>query len=206
MFSISNRELLFNFSKYIIESISILLSPIIGLIFLEIESSNLPTREPYPNFFPESISIKIRLKLGSSGNNYIVSDELTLNSEYNLYEFEFDINETYDAHKLQVLCGNAIGEYFFDNFETIINDQSFSNYDETLQDVVFFPIPFENNLYFNSNQNLDVSIYSIDGKLISILKLQGETGKVNLDFLEKGVYILKYFVEGVNYYKRIIKN
>ena len=75
----------------------------------------------------ESISIKIRLKLGSSGNNYIVSDELTLSSEYNLYEFEFDINETYDAHKLQVLCGNAIGEYFFDNFETIINDQSFSN-------------------------------------------------------------------------------
>ena len=154
----------------------------------------------------ESISIKIRLKLGSSGNNYIVSDELTLSSEYNLYEFEFDINETYDAHKLQVLCGNAIGEYFFDNFETIINDQSFSNYDEILHDVVFFPIPFENNLYFNSNQNLDVSIYGIDGKLISILKLQSETGKVNLDFLEKGVYILKYFVEGVNYYKRIIKN
>ena len=154
----------------------------------------------------ESISIKIRLKLGSSGNNYIVSDELTLSSEYNLYEFEFDVDETYDAHKLQVLCGNAIGEYFFDNFETIINDQSFSNYDEILHDVVFFPIPFENNLYFNSNQNLDVSIYGIDGKLISILKLQTETGKVNLDFLEKGVYILKYFVEGANYYKRIIKN
>ena len=48
--------------------------------------------------------------------------------------------------------------------------------------------------------------YSIDGKLISVLKLQSETGKVNLDFLEKGVYILKYFVEGANYYKRIIKN
>jgi len=93
-----------------------------------------------------------------------------------------------------------------DNFETIINDQSFSNYDETLQDVVFFPIPFENNLYFNSNQNLDVSIYSIDGKLISVLKLQSETGKLNLGFLEKGIYILKYFVEGTNYYKRIIKN
>ena len=154
----------------------------------------------------ESISIKIRLKLGSSGNNYIVSDELTLSSEYNLYEFEFNIDETYDAHKLQVLCGDAIGEYFFDNFETIINDQSFSNNDEIIQDVVFFPIPFENNLYFNSHQNLDISIYSIDGKLISVLKLQSETGKVNLDFLEKGVYILKYFTEGVNYYKRIIKN
>ena len=154
----------------------------------------------------ESISIKIRLKLGSSGNNYIVSDELTLSSEYNLYEFEFDIDESYDAHKLQVLCGNATGEYFFDNFETIINDQSFSNYDEILNDVVFFPIPFENNLYFNSNQNFDISIYTIDGKLISVLKLRSETGKVNLDFLEKGVYILKYFVEGANYYKRIIKN
>ena len=154
----------------------------------------------------ESISIKIRLKLGSSGNNYIVSDELTLSSEYNLYEFEFDINETYDSHKLQVLCGDAIGEYFFDNFETIINDQSFSNYDEILNDVVFFPIPFENNLYFNSNQNFDISIYTIDGKLISVLKLRNETGKVNLDFLEKGIYILKYFVEGANYYKRIIKN
>ena len=33
-----------------------------------------------------------------------------------------------------------------------------------------------------------------------------QLGKVNLDFLEKGVYILKYFVEGANYYKRIIKN
>ena len=154
----------------------------------------------------ESISIKIRLKLGSSGNNYIVSDELNLSSEYSLYEFEFNIDETYDAHKLQVLCGSAIGEYFFDNFETIINDQSFSNNDEILHDVVFFPIPFENNLYFNSHQNLDVSIYGVDGKLISILKLRSETGKVNLDFLEKGVYILKYFIEGVNYYKKIIKN
>ena len=115
-------------------------------------------------------------------------------------------DRTYDAHKLQVLCGSAIGEYFFDNFETIINDQSFSNNDEIIQDVVFFPIPFENNLYFNSHQNLDVSIYSVDGKLISVLKLKSETGKVNLDFLEKGVYILKYFIEGVNYYKRIIKN
>ena len=154
----------------------------------------------------ESISIKIRLKLGSSGNNYIVSDELNLNSEYSLYEFEFNIDETYDAHKLQVLCGDAIGEYFFDNFETIIDDQSFSNNDAIYQDVVFFPIPFENNLYFNSHQNLDVSIYNIEGKLISVLKLQSETGKVNLDFLESGVYILKYYFEGVNYYKRIIKN
>ena len=154
----------------------------------------------------ESISIKIRLKLGSSGNNYIISDELNLNSEYSLYEFEFNIDETYDVHKLQVLCGDAIGEYFFDNFETIIDDQSFSNYDEIHQDVLFFPIPFENNLYFNSNQNLDVNIYSIDGKLISVLKLQSETGKVNLDFLERGVYILKYYFEGANYYKRIIKN
>ncbi len=153
----------------------------------------------------ESISIKIRLKLGSSGNNYIVSDELNLSSEYSLYEFEFNIDETYDAHKLQVLCGDAIGEYFFDNFETIINDQSFSDNDEILQDVVFFPIPFENNLYFNSNENLDVNIYSIDGKLICVLKLQSEMGKVNLDFLERGVYILKYYFEGVNYYKRIIK-
>ena len=154
----------------------------------------------------ESISIKIRLKLGSSGNNYIVSDELNLSSEYSLYEFEFNIDETYDAHKLQVLCGDAIGEYFFDNFETIIDDQSFSNNDAIYQDVVFFPIPFENNLYFNSHQNLDVSIYNVEGKLISVLKLQSETGEVNLDFLEKGVYILKYYFEGVNYYKRIIKN
>ena len=72
--------------------------------------------------------------------------------------------------------------------------------------LIFFKNNLGNNLYFNSNQNLDVSIYGIDGKLISILKLQSETGKVNLDFLEKGVYILKYFIEGANYYKRIIKN
>ena len=153
----------------------------------------------------ESISIKIRLKLGSSGNNYVVSDELVLSSEYNLYEFELDINETFDAHKLQILCGNATGEYFFDNFETVINDQSFSNNNQIVQEIDFFPIPFENNLYFNSNENLDVNIYSIDGKLICVLKLQSEMGKVNLDFLERGVYILKYYFEGVNYYKRIIK-
>ena len=154
----------------------------------------------------ESISIKIRLKLGSSGNNYIVSDELVLNSEYNLYEFQFNINETFDAHKLQILCGNAIGEYFFDNFETTINDQSFSNDDQVFQEINFFPVPFENNLYFNSNQNLDVGIYSIDGKLISVLKLQSDKGKVNLDFLERGIYILKYSLEGINFQKRIIKD
>ena len=99
-----------------------------------------------------------------------------------------------------------IGEYFFDNFETTINDQSFSNDDQIFQEINFFPVPFENNLYFNSNQNLDVGIYSIDGKLISVLKLQSDKGKVNLDFLERGIYILKYSLEGINFQKRIIKN
>ena len=37
-------------------------------------------------------------------------------------------------------------------------------------------------------------------------KLKSKTEKVNLDFLEKGVYILKYLAEGANYHKRKIKN
>jgi len=53
---------------------------------------------------------------------------------------------------------------------------------------------------------LDVGIYNIDGKLISVLKLQSDKGKVNLDFLERGIYILKYSLEGMNFHKRIIKN
>ena len=44
------------------------------------------------------IPIKLRFKLGSSGNNYVVSNEYLLSENFEPYEFEFDINQYYDTY------------------------------------------------------------------------------------------------------------
>lgn len=136
------------------------------------------------------IPIKLRFKLGSSGNNYVVSNEYLLSENFESYEFEFDINQYYDTYKFQVMVGKNIGNYYFDDFQTTISEtnlalHSFEN------DLQFYPNPIKDQLFVNSNSEFELEIYSISGTLI-FSKKSREQSVDNLSILEPGVYLFKF--------------
>lgn len=155
--------------------------------------------------FPAS-SLKIRIKKGSTGNNYSVSDEILLSDEYELKEVEFDIQEYYDAYKFQIMCGNELGHYYFDSFNVTINDSNMS-VEESLSDTVkVYPNPTDGiiNLNFNNINSLNFDVFSINGKLI-----EGYTdyryNQLDFSHLNKGVYFVQFYIENKIVVKKIIK-
>ena len=80
-------------------------------------------------------------------------------------------------------------------------------------DITVFPNPFQNQFtislgssYALSNQNLLLSIYSIDGRLQWSGEWEGLKKKVDLPALPKGVYLLSVFIEGSRHVIKLVKN
>ena len=124
--------------------------------------------------FPAS-SFKLRIKKGSTGNNYSVSNEILLNDEYELKEVEFNIDEYYDVFKFQLMCGNELGHYYFDSFNVTINDINMSVEDSFNDLISVYPNP--TNGLINLNFTNDVSFVNFPlieniSKLTSLVKFK----------------------------------
>ena len=150
-------------------------------------------------------SFKVRIKKGSTGNNYSVSDEIFLSNNYELNEVEFDINEYYDSYKLQLLCGNETGYYYFDSFDVNITETNMSVPDYFMQSIKVFPNPSNGVVNFNlDNLNtVNLDVLSINGK-IHITYTNYNSRNVDLSFLDSGVYFLRFYVDNKNIIKKII--
>ena len=150
-------------------------------------------------------SFKLRIKMGSTGNNYSVSDEIFLTNNYELNEVEFDINQYYDSYKLQLLCGNETGYYYFDSFDVNITETNMSVPDYFMQSIKVFPNPSNGVVNFNlDNLNtVNLDVLSINGK-IHITYTNYNSRNVDLSFLDSGVYFLRFYVDNKNIIKKII--
>ena len=153
--------------------------------------------------FPAS-SFKLRIKKGSTGNNYSVSNEIFLNDEYELKEVEFDIEEYYDVFKFQLMCGNELGHYYFDNFNVSINDNNMS-LEDSLNDLInVYPNPTNGLINLNFTNYVSFEIFSINGKLIN-----GYTNfrdnRLDLSYLQNGVYFIQFQINNKIIIKKIIK-
>lgn len=137
-----------------------------------------------------SLPIKLRFKLGSLGNNFVVSNEYTLTENFELYEFEFDVDQYYDAFKFQVMVGKSIGEYYFDNFQTTITDINLT-VDSYEKDLKLYPNPIKDVLYVNANSEFELEIFSITGTLIFSKKSEKQMVE-NMSLLEPGVYLFRF--------------
>jgi endoglucanase len=156
--------------------------------------------------FPAS-SFKLRIKKGSSGNNYSVSNEIFLSDEYELKEVEFNIEQYFDVFKFQLMCGNDLGHYYFDSFNVTVNEINMS-VDESFSDVIkVYPNPSNGliNLNFNNISSLNFDMFTISGKLI---KCYTDYRNNQLDFrhLNKGVYFIQFYIDNKVIVKKIIKN
>lgn len=83
---------------------------------------------------------------------------------------------------------NAVGD---DGMEDIYN-----------QGIAIYPNPANDMIYITTDAQ-SVSIYSIDGKLLKIKKINNN--QINISDLENGVYLMKLESAEGNYYKTIIK-
>jgi beta-glucanase (GH16 family) len=82
----------------------------------------------------------------------------------------------------------------------------------TNADVRIYPNPFTDKLTLNVpntfQKNSYINIYSIDGKLLvsNNCYIKNNTIELgNLEYLEKGIYIISYELDGVQYQQRVIK-
>lgn len=155
--------------------------------------------------YPAS-SFKIRIKMGSTGNNYSVSPEVFLSNEYELKEVEFSIDDYYDTYKFQLLCGDQIGYYYFDNFNVTIIDNNMSANENFNKDIYVFPNPTTDliNIKYKSQSSINFDIYSINGKLIKSY-LSYRDNQLDLNFLDKGIYFFQFYVGNSKIINKIIK-
>ena len=156
--------------------------------------------------FPAS-SFKLRIKKGSTGNNYSVSNEIFLIDEYELKEVEFDIEEYYDVFKFQLMCGNELGHYYFDNFNVSISESNMS-VEESFNDIIkVYPNPTTGliNLNLSDISSINFDIFSINGKLIKRY-IDYKNSQLDFSGQDKGVYFIQFYVDNKVIVKKIIKN
>ena len=155
--------------------------------------------------FPAS-SFKLRIKKGSTGNNYSVSPEISLSNEYELKEVEFNINEFYDNFKVQLMCGNELGHYYFDSFHVTINSINMSIEENYNQSIRLYPNPTTGliNINIKDFNRINFDVFSINGKLIKSYS-DYELHQVDFNFLHKGIYFMRFYIDNKVIVKKIIK-
>ena len=135
-----------------------------------------------------------------------MSDEIFLSNNYELNEVEFDINQYYDSYKLQLLCGNETGYYYFDSFDVTITDINMSVQDNSNQNFKIFPNP-TNGLINLSSQSLSMisfDVFTIEGKLKKSYK-NHSTENIDFSYLENGVYFIRFYLNNKVVIRKIIK-
>jgi len=127
---------------------------------------------------------------------YLGNSILTLNSGSSIT----DVND-FELSSLTIEAGTYyVGVYFVDESEGVafVNQLEISeniNVNNILQnnDIKFFPIPTNDKLYIQMNNNLkcNVNIYNLQGKLILSEYTEKKNIELDLSIMKKGVYILR---------------
>ena len=78
-----------------------------------------------------------------------------------------------------------------------------SNEETFLNDISIYPNPSSSYLFLNNSTELEAKVYDLKGKLILIEYI---TNKLDISYLEKGVYIIKFSYGSDELIHKIIKH
>jgi endoglucanase len=151
------------------------------------------------------LQFKLRVKYITSGNNYSASSLFTLGTNYSEspYEFTFDVPSETTSIQFQLICGGAVGTYYFDDFSA-----SSTALNLPIQNDFFkiYPNPTHNFLFIDSSFPIaKVQIIDLRGR--EVLLWNKEMEAYDLFVLEKGIYFLKISSKNSLFQTRkIIKN
>jgi endoglucanase len=140
-----------------------------------------------------SLTFKMRVKYILNGNQFTVSQVKTLQTSYpqTPYTFSFDVPDGTSAIQFQLLCGQDIGTYYFDNFSVTGETLSLK---KRFQDIRIYPNPVSNKLYIEKDVSaLTAALYNINGKKIK--SWDGQKNEYDLSFLKNGIYFIEIITE-----------
>ena len=142
--------------------------------------------------FKDGVLIDIVGTFGNSGN---FAQNMTLRRKSDI----ISPNTTYDINEWDVFDANT-----FDGIGT--HSYTMSNEYNSLVNFKMFPNPNSGNaLYFNTTEDLQISVYSILGKLIKKKVVTVNRNSIDVSYLLKGVYLIKIASEKKFITKKFIK-
>ena len=126
-------------------------------------------------------------------------------SMYQQYSFQYTVPQNTTDIQFQFLCGKQAGTYFFDDFQVSAETLSLIQNDDLT--TLLYPNPVKDTLCVKSKTDIEYfELYTINGKKLKTIK-PNNNATLNLSSLNRGLYILKMtYVNGINQYKKIIKN
>ena len=140
-----------------------------------------------------NLTFKMRVKYILNGNQFTGSQEKTLQTSYpqTPFTFSFDVPDGTTALQFQLLCGEDIGTYYFDNFS--VTEETL-NLKKRSQNINIYPNPVSNKLYIQKDVSVGtVSLYDINGK--NIKSWETQKNKYDLSFLKNGIYFIEIVTE-----------
>lgn len=158
-------------------------------------------------------SFKLRVKSNIDGTvTYTPSNEFQLTNTYPTtpFEFTYTIPAQTESIQIQIMVGETEGTYYFDDFETIIEDDSslsVNTHQSTRESQYsFYPNPTRDYVYVQGGKekNYTVSLYDIRGKLIRNYKKN--SNKIDVRQLKAGIYFLRLMNKNKKHYFSFIKN
>ena len=151
------------------------------------------------------LQFKLRVKYITSGNNYSASSLFTLGTNYSEspYEFTFDVPSETSSIQLQLICGGAVGTYYFDDFSASSATLNLSKQEQFFE---VYPNPTHDFLFIDSSFPIaKVQIIDLRGR--EVLLWNKEMEAYDLSVLEKGIYFLKISSKNSLFHtKKFIKN
>ena len=152
------------------------------------------------------LQFKLRVKHVISGENYFSASPLfTLDTNYSEspYEFTFDVPPETASVQFQLICGGAVGTYYFDDFSASLTTLNLPKQKEFLD---VYPNPTKDFIFINSTFPI-AKIQLIDLRGREVLFWNNEMEAYDISVLENGVYFLKIFsTNGFLHIKEVLKN
>jgi endoglucanase len=136
------------------------------------------------------LQFKLRAKYEqNSVANYSASSIFTLDTNYseNPYEFTFDVPSETTSIEFQLICGGAVGTYYFDDFSASLATLNLSKEEQFFE---VYPNPTDDFLFIDSSFPIaKIQLMDIRGR--EALSWHKEMQAYDISVLENGVYFLK---------------
>ena len=118
-------------------------------------------------------------------------------------QFTFDVPPETISIQFQLICGGAIGTYYFDDFSTSLTTL---NLPKQKQFFEVYPNPTKDFIFIETSISIDkIRIIDIRGR--EVLFWNKEMEAYDISVLENGVYFLKIFsTNGFLHIKEVLKN
>jgi len=135
-------------------------------------------------------NFKFRLKITNTNDvvSYASSGKINLTSAYQSYDFETVLPTAVKSVEFHILCGEAVGTYYFDDFMSLINDRLVIGFgtDSKKKTLVLFPNPVKDGLNFSFKAFL-VAVFNSNGQK---LFMQRDTKSIEVSSLKTGTYFV----------------